>query len=259
MKYLYQFTVNKEIETEKAVETPDGKLIQKVKEKTPFTFIIKKPSQQEITESTAVYASKINEFMARGIFPVALMAKFYEKNGGLFTEEEVKQRQDLATEFSNLSSKYVSLLSIKDEEKTKENLDEITVLSKKLDEIYTELQSFKIREDSAFANTAEVLAKNHIIFWWFLNTLYRKVGDTFESVFGSSKDFKNQESKYYELEDLNDPFYTELFTRASRLIALWYAGEVSSEEDFEKYDEKPVELLSEQEEKLEEKTSNESN
>jgi hypothetical protein len=249
MKHLYQFTVNKEVETEKSVDTPDGKLITKVKEKTPVSFIIKKPSQQEITESTAVYASKINEFMARGIFPVALMAKFYEKNGGLFAEEEVKHRQELSEEFQELSGKYVALLNIKDEDKTKENLEEITLLSSQLDKVYSELQSFKIREDSAFANTAEVLAKNHIIFWWFLNTLYKKIGDSFEPVFGSSKDFKKQEEKYYELEDSNDPFYIELFTRSSRLVALWYAGEASSEEDFLKYDPVSDEVS---EEKLEE-------
>ncbi len=71
MKQLYSFTVDKEIEIEKSVDTPEGKLVKKIKEKTPFTFIIKKPSQQEITESTAVYASKINELMSRGIFLVS--------------------------------------------------------------------------------------------------------------------------------------------------------------------------------------------
>lgn len=236
MKTLYTFTIDKEQEVEKIEQTDEGTLTKKVKESVPVEILIKKPGQQDINESTTVYASKISEYISRGITPAALLSKKYEEAGGLFTKEEQEERIKAAENFGINGNKYIDL--IKKDKRTDEEEQELKEIATETEKYYQVLQDFKKREEDAFANTAEVLARAHVIFWWFLNLAYIKQDNKIVSVFGEDKDFKKQEEKYYSIAESNDPFYQELYNRASVLVTLWHSGEISTPEQFKDMDDK---------------------
>jgi len=230
MKELYSFTVSKEIDSKETQVTPEGTLIKDVKKNKDFIIVIKKPSQQEINESSIEYTIKYNELISKGILPVSLMSKFIKENGGIFTDKELTQRDEYSLELAEKSQNYIKLFSKKD--KIEEDKILMKEMEKRIDYLAEVLQDFKNREESAYNNTAEVQAKNYIIIWWFLNLMYQKDNNNYIPLFGRSNVFKDKENKLYELEESDPEFYGKIIEKASRLIAMWYTGSISTPEEF---------------------------
>ena len=92
-KWLYSFTINREIETEKKSKSTndEGKeveVIEKVKETTPVEFSIQKPYRKLYDDAELFYGVKMSEGIKAGLLTRNLLAKRYEDDGGAFSETD---------------------------------------------------------------------------------------------------------------------------------------------------------------------------
>ena len=97
-KTLYQFTLDKEVETEKESKRTNKKTGEttitkrKVKEKKPIEVQIKRPSRRELEEAELEYSIEMSRCIKRGILTKAMLAKKYSDTGGLFSEEDGEKK-----------------------------------------------------------------------------------------------------------------------------------------------------------------------
>ena len=114
-KTLYQFTLDKEVETEKESKRTNKKTGEvtitkrKVKEKKPIEVQIKRPSRRELEEAELEYSIEMSRCIKKGILTKAMLAKKYSDTGGLFSEEDAEKYQKLYKDALDLQNEYVRL------------------------------------------------------------------------------------------------------------------------------------------------------
>ena len=87
-KTLYQFTLDKEVETEKESKRTNKKTGEttitkrKVKEKKPIEVQIKRPSRRELEEAELEYSIEMSRCIKRGILTKAMLYKKYSDRYG---------------------------------------------------------------------------------------------------------------------------------------------------------------------------------
>jgi hypothetical protein len=236
-KYLYEFTINKEIEVEqiessKNEKGEEVKTIKKVKTSTPVPFRILKPNRRQFDEAELYYGIKLSEGIKAGLLTRSLLAKRYNNDGGAMSEPE-KQRY---------ATLYIELYKLQNDlQRLEVNLDKLTKdeQTKKIGDILTditstrkELQEIENYHSTLFDQTAETRARNQTIMWWVLNLAYlNEDKKEFIPFFGEGSYDKKIE-KYDEIEEKEEMFYKEALAKFAYFVSLWYMGKANSPEDF---------------------------
>lgn len=226
MKTLYKFNINKVITTEKPVEKEiDGKLtkvLEKVEEQIPQTYIIKKPNREDYEEAEFVYAQKFGDDVRRGILTRSEIIK-------RFANEDVEIKR-VYNEYAAKENEYqrVDLL-----EKTPENIERKQKLEQELLNILVEIQNFEVTKSSVFDHTAESRARNKTVFWWILNLAYQ-LQDGKEVILFEGSTFEDKIKAYDLLTEKEDALLQEAIQKFFYFIPYWYSGQIKTEADFKK-------------------------
>jgi hypothetical protein len=93
MKWLHEFAVNDEKETEQIESSIDAqgnevKTTKKVKKIVPVKFKIQKPTRKLFDEAELFYGIKLSEGIKAGLLTKALLAKRYQNDCGAMSEPE---------------------------------------------------------------------------------------------------------------------------------------------------------------------------
>ena len=238
LNWLYDFKVNKEVKEEQKEKSKDENgeeitISKTITKKEPVTFHIRKPNRKLYEDGEMHYAVKLSEGIKAGLLTRALLAKRYKDDGGPMSEPE---KQRYAEVYYDIAQKQDEL------EKLKLNLEKESeeIRTKKANEIISdimslqeEIQEYELAQSTLFDQTAENRAKNSTIMWWVLNVAYQKEGETrFNQVFGEGT-YDERMEKYDELEELNDPFWTEVVKKFAYFITFWYMNGLSDAKEFE--------------------------
>jgi len=240
MNTLYEFEVNKEI-TEKQEEkskNEKGEEITISKDVTkfvPVTFAIQKPNRKLYESGELHYGVKLSEGIKAGLLTRALLAKRYKDDGGPMSEPEKKRYAELyyqlAYQQDLLEKLKLNLEKKSEEERNRAAADimaEITFLQE-------ELQEYELAQSSLFDQTAEKRAQNQTIMWWVLHLAYEKgEGGSYSPVFGAGElEFNDMLDRYDEIEERNEPFWTETIKKLAYFITFWYTNGLSEASQFE--------------------------
>ena len=243
MKWLFEFTVNKETkETKKESTTNEnGEKVTVEKESSSFKpthFAIKRPNRKLYDEADLFYSVKLSDGIKAGLLTRALLEKRYENDGGVFNEYDRDRYVDLYKKIfekeNALQKVALNLENRKEDDKTSEMAElyaDLTLLRK-------ELQEYEVRYSSLFDQTAENRAKNQTVMWWVLHLGFYKQNEDEEyaSVF-SGKDYDEKLDSYDEYEDMADLFWDESIKKLIYFVSFWNSGQGSSEEDFKNAEE----------------------
>ena len=101
-------------------------------------------------------------------------------------------------------------------------------------ETRTKIVEFESNFQSLFDHTADVKAQNKVLLWYclFLTYVYDEEKDKFVQYF-EGEDFEEKTEYYYELEESDDQFYSDLIKKVSTTLAFWFFNQASSQEEFE--------------------------
>tara|TARA_B100000900_G_scaffold363485_1_gene337493 strand:+ start:549 stop:1304 length:756 start_codon:yes stop_codon:yes gene_type:complete len=237
-KTLYQFTLDKEVQTEKESKRTNKKTGEvtitkrKVKEKKPIEIQIKRPSRRQLEEAELEYSIEMSRCIKKGILTKAMLAKKYSDTGGLFSEDDANKYQDLYKEALELQNEYVRLDSAT--KKTQKQKDRLDKVKSKVAKVRKDIVEIETTFSSLFDHTADIKAQNRLILWYVLNltTIFDDDEDKFIPYF-SGDNFEDKISSYYKLEESNDEFYFTLVQKVSTIMAFWYFNQASTKEEFD--------------------------
>jgi len=242
-KTLYQFTLDKEVETEKESKRTNKKTGEvtitkrKVKEKKPIEVQIKRPSRRELEEAELEYSIEMSKCIKRGILTKAMLAKKYSDTGGLFSEEDAEKYQELYKNALDLQNEYVRLDSAT--KKTQKQKDRLEKVKKEVAITKKDIVEMESTFSSLFDHTADVKAQNRLILWYVLHLtrVYNEDDDTFELYF-TGDDFSEKIKAYHKLEESEDEFYFALINKVTTILAFWFFNQASSTKEFDELIEK---------------------
>lgn len=237
-KILYQFTLDKEVEnvvesTRKNKKTGEETITKrKVKKKEPVEVQIKRPNRRELEEAELEYSVEMSKCIKKGILTKAMLGKKYSDAGGLFSEEDSSDYAKLYKQALDLQNEYMRLDTVKKrtekQEARFEKVKEETAANR------TKIIEFESNFQSLFDHTADVKAQNRVLLWYCLHLtyVYDEERDKFVQYF-EGDDFDEKIANYYDLEESEDPFYTDLIKKVSTTLAFWFFNQASSQEEFE--------------------------
>jgi hypothetical protein len=237
--YEYSVFVDKEVEV-KEERQEDGKVITETRKEikpVEYKLCIKKPKRSDLDEAELFYNVNIAQGMEAGLMSQAFLAKRYLNNGGVLSQEEIKERAQIYLDYWENESK-LQKLSVKTD-KTDEEEVERQLLIKAQFEMKTRLQNIEVRESNIFNITAESRARTKTNIWWGLNLMYIKnekgewerlyQGNTHEQRLASLDEIEEGDDVPKEKSQL----YTKASEKGFLAIALWYYGKATDQDSIE--------------------------
>lgn len=237
MKEIYSFTVKKKESVEKTEEQDDGKkIVETVEEEVPYSVVVKMPSRKEKADAERFNQKVFSQAVKDGIMTRAMIRKTYGDAGGIFTEEEEKERNKILEKYHESRQKIVELEKKEKEAKTKKDKAAFKEESEKefdkFLELHQKLELFNSKEEEIYVNSAENIARNKTVELLICELSFIKDGDNYKEAFEGS----DLEEKNAFLEDKleEDPdFYGDLLSRVSSVVSMWYEGRAREKEDFD--------------------------
>jgi hypothetical protein len=239
MKTMFEFDIFQEKEIEKVdVSTNEKgeevKVTSKVKTTVPVKLAIKKPTRSLFDEAELFYGVRLSEGIKAGLLTRALLAKRFNNDGGVLSDEEQKEYNDLYLEFFNLQTEF-QRLSIKEEAiRTEEEKKQIQNVIEKMNLSRERLQRYEMAQANLFEQTAENRARNKTIMWWVLQlSLIQGDDKKFKELFQDGT-YEDKLKRYDEIEESESGVEKIAIQKLLYLISFWYIGRAASQEEFEK-------------------------
>ena len=239
MKTMFEFDIYHEKEIDKVeVSTNEKgeevKTTSKVKTTVPVKLAIKKPTRSLFDEAELFYGVRLSEGIKAGLLTRALLAKRFNNDGGVLSDEEQKEYNELYLEFFNLQSEFQKL-SIKEEsirnDEEKENLKAVVV---KMNDARERLQKYEMAQANLFEQTAENRARNKTIMWWVLQLSLIQGDDKKLKELFQDGTYEDKLKRYDEIEESESDIEKIAIQKLLYLISFWYIGRAASQDEFEK-------------------------
>jgi len=239
MKTMFEFDIYQEKEIEKVdVSTNEKgeevKITSKVKTTIPVKLGIKKPTRSLFDEAELFYGVRLSEGIKAGLLTRALLAKRFNNDGGVLSDEEQKEYNDLYVDFFNLQGDFQKL-SIKEEAiRSPEEKKEVQNIIEKMTAARERLQKYEMAQANLFEQTAENRARNKTIMWWVLQLSLIEGEDKKLKELFTGNSYEEKLKKYDEIEESDNVLEKTALQKLLYLISFWYIGRAATQEEFEK-------------------------
>jgi hypothetical protein len=239
MKTMFTFDVYHEKEIEKVdVSTNDKgeevKVTSKVKTTVPVKLGIKKPTRSLFDEAELFYGVKLSEGIKAGLLTRALLAKRFNNDGGVLSDEEQKEYNNLYNNFFNLQSEFQKLSMKEEALRNNEEKEALQKVISEMNEARDLLQKYEMAQANLFEQTAENRARNKTIMWWVLQlSLIEDQDKKLKELFGEGS-YEEKLKKYDEIEESEFNIEKIALQKLLYLISFWYIGRAATEEEFAK-------------------------
>lgn len=236
---IYKFTLNKSEKKKVEVERKDKKtgevetVLQNKTVKTPFEFVVKKPTRRIIDEAEAQYAIELSKNIKKGIVTKDMMVKKYADTGGSLTEEEVKDMLRKVQKSNEIANK-IQLLSAVNK---KENKEEIEKLEQELLVIRKDLIDIEMSMQGVYEHTADSRAERSMLLWYTIQ-LAKKVEDGQEENFFDGIIYEDQLEDLYKKDEGGEDLEREALSKFMLIVSYWFYNNSATEDQIKEFIEK---------------------
>jgi hypothetical protein len=242
-KWLYEFTINREVEKERKTSSTneEGKKVEVTEtyeEVMPVSFYLKKPNRRLYDDAELFYGVKMSEGIKAGLLTRNLLAKRYEDDGGAFSENEKQRYGELYMDLYNKENEYQKL-QLNLDNKSQDLKEELTQeLLLEISDMRRELTDIENSQSNIFDQTAENRAKNQTIMWWVLSLAHWKEYDHNEvNPFFGTGTYEEKLEKYDTYEESDEEFHVEAIRKLAYFVSFWYMGRATNEDEFKAVEE----------------------
>lgn len=239
MKTMFEFDIYHEKEIEKVdVSTNEKgeevKVTSKVKTTVPVKLGIKKPTRSLFDEAELFYGVRLSEGIKAGLLTRALLAKRFNNDGGVLSEEEQKEYNDLYNKFFNLQTDFQSLSLKQEAIRTEEEKANLAKVIEEMTQAREMIQKYEMAQANLFEQTAENRARNKTIMWWVLQlSLIEGEDKKLRDLFGQES-YESRLQKYDDIEESEFGIEKIALQKLLYLISFWYVGRAATQEEFSK-------------------------
>lgn len=219
-KTIYEFTITKKEKSEEIIPNEDGtKTIKPVEKDVPYKFYIKRPSGAEKSAAELYSFRTYGEAVSTGVITFSILQKRIADEGGLFSREENKIRNQLIDQLKRELEDYKIIAEIKEEDRNDGQKETLSELDKSIQALSKKLKEYNDIEND-LGMTAESLTQRKILVWWLLFLLFKDSAE--EKVpFFSGADFEDRQESYNDIQDEEDEFNLEVINKALIAIRCW--------------------------------------
>ena len=241
LKFVHQFTIEKEVEVDDTVITKDEKgaevkTIKKVKKNIPITLGLRKPTRTMQDNADLFYNVQIGQAVKAGVLTRAMMLKYIKNVDGVLSEKEKDTYVKLTEELFDASKKRAAILDKKETARTKEETEEFEKLTERIRVLSSDLTDFQYEQQELFNNTAENLAKSKTIAWWMVYLSCVKDEKNLWSEFFGEGALDSRLDKYETMINEENPFNLKAIQKLILYTTLWFSGNAVESKDFEEFD-----------------------
>lgn len=222
MKTLFEFTLTKNL--------IDGTTENKI-----YSLALIRPSSSLKEDAEVFHAKTLSDLVSQGVLTRQMLQKRLINDGGTLSEKEKQETVELYKSFFDVQEKYQSILRIPIVDRTEEQKQEFENLIVLLTTKHALIQDFERSQISLFDNTAEIIARNRLIFWWILHLTFEKDNEKYIPFFKGENYPKKRDSYDEYLED--DYFYNVVWVQLIEYVSAWYMGRAKTKDDFIKLSE----------------------
>ena len=236
---MLEFDIYHEKEIEKVdVSTNEKgeevKVTSKVKTTVPVKLGIKKPTRSLFDEAELFYGVRLSEGIKAGLLTRALLAKRFNNDGGVLSEEEQKEYNDLYNKFFNLQTDFQSLSLKQEAIRTEEEKANLAKVIEQMTQAREMIQKYEMAQANLFEQTAENRARNKTIMWWVLQLgLIEDEDKKLKDLFGQGS-YESRLQKYDDIEESEFGIEKIALQKLLYLISFWYIGRAATQEEFSK-------------------------
>jgi len=238
LKFLYEFSVDKEVEkkVEEKKTDENGQEItvtrtEKVVE--PIKFSILKPTRRLYDSAEIFLAKTISDYIKEGLMPITLIAKRFGNDGGVLTEKEAEHIEKLQKDLEDQQKRLVDMkldgtpekdatIKEKTEEEKAQDSDKRTSILIEMLSTQSEIDRLRNSYISLYENTAEMKARKKAIEWWITQMSYTSGENPVE--FFQESNFEKRYEKYVNILDGDDEFNKRVANKFSFLISTWFSA-----------------------------------
>lgn len=237
MKTLFEFVRTKTTQEDNIVETTleNGEIKKEVvtSPKTEiFHFAIQKPGRSLYEQADLFYSVKLSSLIKAGVILSNQLRKRIIDDDGFLSETEKKQLVEAYDNVSKFREQRDKVLVVPDASRTEEEKKLLMEAMQGLADSITKITNFEQDRMSIFSESAETKARIKTIFWFLLQLSYRKDGDKYVPIF-EGKEFEDKLASYDKIDEQNDEFLIGVIKVMNYLISNWYAGQASTETEFQ--------------------------
>jgi len=236
---IYKFTLEKsekkKVEVErKNKETGETEtVLQNKTVKTPFEFVVKKPTRRIIDEAEAQYAIELSKNIKRGIVTKNMMVKKYADTGGTLSEEETKDMLRKLQRSNELANKIQLLTATK----KKESKEEIEKLEQELLTLRKDLIDIEMSMQGVYEHTADSRAERSMLLWYTIQ-LAKKIEDDEEKEFFDGIVYEDQLENLYEKDESTDEIEKKALFNFMQIVSYWFYNNNATEDQIKNFLEK---------------------
>ena len=232
MKLIREEVEKVEVSTNEKGE--EVKVTSKVKTTVPVKLAIKKPTRSLFDEAELFYGVRLSEGIKAGLLTRALLAKRFNNDGGVLSEEEQKEYNDLYNNFLNLQVDFQKLSLKQESLRTEEEKSELAKIIEKMTQTREMIQKYEMAQANLFEQTAENRARNKTIMWWVLQlSLIEGEDKKLKELFGEGT-YEDKLKRYDEIEESELGLEKIALQKLLYLISFWYIGRAATQEEFSK-------------------------
>ena len=255
-KWLYRFSVTREVDVEESSSSKDSKgkevtVTKVITKEEPVFFGIRKPTRKLFDEGELFYGVTMSQGIKSGLLTKAQLSKRYDNDGGVLSEPDKEKYAQLYLELFELENELQRAQLNLEKASEKKKKEELTSILQKMNEARTQIQEFESAQSNIFDQTAENRARNKTIMWWVLHlaNITDDKGEALSAFFGEGG-YDEKLENYDVKEDDGDLHIIEAMRKFAYFISYWYNGQANTEEEFANIDK----ALNEEEESEEEST-----
>jgi hypothetical protein len=245
MKKLYRFSMTQEIEDSEVVVSKDEegnevRTTKPIKKDVTRQFFIRKPTRKMYDEAELYYGVKLSEGIKAGMMTRALLAKRFDNDGGVLSDEDKKKYSAQYFALFEIQNEYQRLSLIEKSKRTEEQQSKLNDSIKAMIDLKERIQDFESAQASVFDQTAENRARNKTIMWWTLMLAMEEAetedgGDIVQIPYFGTGDIAAKLESYDAMEENEDAdeFSAEVMRKFAYFVSFWYVGKAGSEEEFD--------------------------
>lgn len=212
MKTLFEF--------EKVETKEDGS-------KLTHKYALLKPSHSLKEEAEELNAIESSKLVQKGVLTRKMLRKKL-LDAGIYSESEKAAAVKLYEDFDTKVTEFRALSAL---DKNSENEEKLAKVNTDLVDLRKAISAFEMDQVTLFDTTAEVIARNRVLFWWTLVLLLEQKNGKYVNLF-SGKDYTSLKVEYDNFVDGNS-YNNELLAEVGEVVTLMFLDIVTKKEDFE--------------------------
>ena len=176
------------------------------------------------------YSIEMSKCVKQGVLTKAMLLNKYTDTGGLMSEKDAKQLNEMYAELGDLQTQFTNL-NVKAKKGSKEDAEKRSTLTERISNLRRSIAQAETNFSALLNHTADTRAQNKVVTWYLLSLTHLEKEGKLEPFF-DGESFEDKRESFYKMEESEDPILELVYDKITAFISFWYFSSAATAEDF---------------------------